>query len=92
MLAPTAPAPTSSIKRAAAGPLQHPNPLPHPQRSNERTVGFDKTTDGTGTSILQSALRRQQKRMEKEEGEKLVFHGFFAFGWGALFSCRVMFT
>jgi arylsulfatase A-like enzyme len=26
-------------------------------------------TDGTGTSILQSALRRQQKKMEKEEGK-----------------------
>ena len=59
-LAPTAPAPTSSIEQGSAGPSKHPK---------ERTVGFDRTTDGTGTSILQSALRRQQKRMEKEEGE-----------------------
>ena len=51
--------------------LQQPNPMPRPRGTKERTVGFDKTTDGTGTSILQSALRRQQKKMEKEEGKAL---------------------
>ena len=45
--------------------------MPRPRGTKERTVGFDKTTDGTGTSILQSALRRQQKKMEKEEGKAL---------------------
>ena len=55
-------APPAPIRR-----LQKPNP----RGTNERTVGFDKMTDGTGTSILQSALRRQQKKMENEEGKAL---------------------
>ena len=36
-----------------------------------RTVKFDEATEGTGTSILQSAMRRQQREMEKKEGKTL---------------------
>ena len=34
-------------------------------------MGFDQAVQGTGTSLLQSALRRQQKKMENSEGKTL---------------------
>ena len=56
----------SGIEQAPAEVSQQPIPVPRP-----RTVGFDQAVQGTGTSLLQSALRRQQKKMENKEGKTL---------------------
>jgi len=63
---PTTPFVADSGGRATAEALPQSIPVARP-----RTVKFDDATEGTGTSILQSAMRRQQKKMERKEGRTL---------------------
>jgi hypothetical protein len=65
-LAPKAPALASGTERVTATGPQQPSLVARP-----RTVKFDEATEGTGTSVLQSAMRRQQKKVDKKEGKTL---------------------